>query len=263
MMGMSPEESKRDQEEERLFSRVMNDYAAMRLPQHLVILGKAFAIGKHPVTRGEFAIFVAETGFSNNQPCTVRVNLKYFPSSTATWQHPGFEQSDNDPVVCVSYQDAQAYTAWLDTKVSGGGLNASSGPYRLPSEAEWEYAARAGTQTVRWWGDEIGHSRAVCHGCFSAWDNQQPSPVGYFGHNQFGLTDVLGNIWQSTSDCWNKNYEHAPEDGSSWLTGACAESVMRGGAWVSDISGVTSASRSYTGRFSKSNTVGFRVAKTL
>ena len=121
-------------------------------PQHLVTIAGSFAMGKYPVTRREFAAFVQETGYSTSGGCTLFANHKYERRVDAGWQAPGFTQTDRDPVVCVSWHDAQAYVAWLNNKLRGQTPTKDDGPYRLPSEAEWEYAARAGTQTVRWWG---------------------------------------------------------------------------------------------------------------
>jgi formylglycine-generating enzyme required for sulfatase activity len=107
-----------------------------------------------------------------DQPCTVHVHNRSFDSAAATWKSPGFAQSDRDPVVCVNWEDAKAYAAWLNTKVKTGGSPNMAGDYRLPSEAEWEYAARAGTHTTYWWGDEIGTNTAACNECVGGWHGQ-------------------------------------------------------------------------------------------
>ena len=142
-----------------------------------------------------------------------------------------------------------------------------AGGYRLPSEAEWEYAARAGTTTARWWGEQVGVAKANCHGCGSQWDNNLIAPVGSFGPNPFGLFDVLGNVWEWTADCWNENYRGAPVDGSVWTAGDCAKRVMRGGSWSNIPVFVRSAARSRGDRsggdFDYSSYVGFRVALSL
>lgn len=264
MMGMSEEEIKRNQQEEPLISRLLFGYAKASLPQHSATIRKSFALGQFPVMHSEFAVFARETGFSTDQPCLVRtMRNRISPSNAADWRHPGFEQTDQDPVVCVSWEEAQDYVAWLNAKVNGGKPNGKDGPYRLPSEAEWEYAARAGTQTVRWWGDDIGTNRAVCVGCGSPWDNRKPSPVGGTTFNPFRLSDMLGNIWEWTEDCWNKNYDQAPNNGGPWLSGICNERVMRGGSWLADFWHITSASRSENAIISHSNQIGFRVARTF
>src|ERR1700683_2887633 len=121
-------------------------------PQHAVAV-PAFAMGKYDVTRGEYAAFVRETGYPAGDGCGAGID-GWNKQPRVSWQKPGFTQSDRDPVVCVSWQDAQAYVAWLNHKVRRMSA-AGDGPYRLPSEAEWEYAARAGTTTKFWWGDEV------------------------------------------------------------------------------------------------------------
>ena len=106
-------------------------------------------------------------------------------------------------------------------------------PYRLLTEAEWEYAARAGTTTAYYWGDDIGKGNANCDGCGSQWDAKQTSPVGSFAANQFGLYDMAGNVLQWVQDCYHGNYDGAPTDGSAWTSGDCSNRVVRGGSWVS------------------------------
>src|SRR5690348_5644027 len=105
--------------------------------------------------------------------------------------------------------------------------------YRLLSEGEWEYAARGGTSTTFWWGDTIGNGNANCKGCGSKWDGHGPSPVGSFKPNPFGLYDVSGDVWQWVQDCYHRDYNGAPTDGSAWISGAdCSLRVDRGGSWV-------------------------------
>jgi formylglycine-generating enzyme required for sulfatase activity len=103
-------------------------------------------------------------------------------------------------------------------------------PYRLLTEAEWEYAARAGTTTAYFWGDEIGKGNANCNGCGSEWDARKTSPVGSFKPNKFGLYDMAGNVWQWVQDCYHDDYKGAPTDGSAWTSGDCSRRVVRGGS---------------------------------
>jgi formylglycine-generating enzyme required for sulfatase activity len=135
--------------------------------------------------------------------------------------------------------------------------------YRLLSEAEWEYAARAGSDTAYPWGSEIGEGNANCRGCGSQWDGKQAAPVGQFPANAFGLHDMLGNVWEWVEDCYHVIYYQAPTDGSAWNTGNCEGRVFRGGSWNDDPVSLRSAKR-YGGtpgyRF---NNVGFRVGRTL
>jgi sulfatase modifying factor 1 len=211
------------------------------MPQHSVVI-HAFAIGQYDVTREEFAAFVAETGYQIAESC-------YGPNASRTdwdwtgkdWRNPGFPQTERDPVVCVSYDDARAYAAWLSGKTGR--------PYRLPSEAEWEFAARAGTTTSRFWGDDsaracqfanvadLVHMKALNKplepGTYFACSDgfAFTSPVGSFAPNAFGLYDMLGNVAQWTADCWNDSYTGAPTDERPWLTGDCGSHPGRGGMW--------------------------------
>jgi formylglycine-generating enzyme required for sulfatase activity len=140
-------------------------------------------------------------------------------------------------------------------------------PYRLLSEAEYEYAARAGTETQYPWGDKIklnGKPMANCAGCGSQWDNkQQTSPVGSFAANQFGLYDMVGNVWEWTEDCWNKNYQGAPTDGSARTSGDCSRHVDRGGSWDYSPVNLSSAHRGRQSIDVPYRNLGFRVARTL
>ena len=135
--------------------------------------------------------------------------------------------------------------------------------YRLLSESEWEYAARAETQTRYWWGDDIGRNRANCNGCGSRWDNERTAPVGSFAANPFGLHDVHGNVREWVQDCWNSDYVDAPSDGRAWEHGNCSSSrrVVRGGAWNYRPEDLLVTRRSTGSRYG--DTVGFRVARTL
>ena len=128
------------------------------------------------------------------------------------------------PVINVSWDDAQEYVEWLSSQTGA--------TYRLPSEAEWEYAARAGTATKYHWGNDVGANRANCGGCGSQWDIKQTAPAGSFAPNRFGLYDMHGNVWEWAQDCWNSSYAGAPSDGSPRLQGECGVRVLRGGSWL-------------------------------
>lgn len=248
------------------------------VPQHRVTISTAFAIGKYEVTRGEFAAFVRDTGYQSGDKCYIFVHddqekrWKFDEQSGHSWRDPGFAQTDQHPVVCVSWDDAQAYVAWLSRKTGH--------TYRLPSEAEWEYAARAGSPSVRFWGDGRDEACLYVNGAdltyantfnvvkdnvFQCSDgNVYTSTVGEFKPNSFGLYDVLGNVWQWTEDCWNDNYDGAPSDSAARQTGNCGRRVVRGGSWVNSPRYLRSAYRD------GSNTIGyrislngFRVARTL
>jgi formylglycine-generating enzyme required for sulfatase activity len=135
-------------------------------------------------------------------------------------------------------------------------------PYRLLTEAEWEYAARAGTTTAYYWGDGIGKGNANCNDCGSQWDSRQTSPVGSFKPNAFGLYDMAGNVWQWVQDCYHGDYKEAPTDGSAWTSGHCNR-VVRGGSWGSGPRGLRSAGRGGNAADGRVNSLGFRVGRTL
>ena len=205
-------------------------------PQRKVTLTYPFEIGRYEVTFAQYDAFASDT------------------------QHPlpddyGWGRG-NQPVIKVSFNDAQAYVQWLAKKTGK--------KYRLPTEAEWEYVARAGTTTAYWWGEAIGQNNAVCVGCGSQWDAQQTAPVGSFKPNPFGVYDTAGNVWEWTQDCWHSNYDGAPTDGSAWLEkngGNCIRRVVRGGSWDGDPRGLRSAFRYGDDAGGSSNITGFRVAR--
>lgn len=159
------------------------------------------------------------------------------------------------PVMKVSWTDAKEYVAWLSAQTGH--------PYRLLSEAEWEYAARAGSATKYGWGNSIESNRANCYGCDSRWDYEQTAPVGSFEPNAFGLHDVHGNVYEWVEDCWNGSYKGAPADGSAWLSGDCEQRVVRGGAWDDFPDDLRVALRVSAGPDRRDSYYGFRVARTL
>ena len=159
------------------------------------------------------------------------------------------------PVINVSWTSAERYVRWLSDQT--GHL------YRLPSEAEWEYAARAGSATMYSWGDDIGWNRANCRGCGSQWDRKQTAPVGLFAPNRFGLYDMHGNVREFVQDCYNTSYDEAPADGSAWLAGDCSARVARGGAFFQGPNYSRAASRWVVGKNEESFTYGFRVVRTI
>jgi formylglycine-generating enzyme required for sulfatase activity len=159
------------------------------------------------------------------------------------------------PVINVSLDEAKAYAAWLSWMTGK--------TYRLLTEAEWEYAARAGGQKAYFWGDKIGKENANCGDCGSQWDNHQTSPVGSFKPNAFGLYDMAGNVFQWVEDCYHENYSGAPTDGSAWTAGDCKFRVLRGGSWENDPQDVRSASRGRNSADGRNDGLGFRVGRTL
>jgi formylglycine-generating enzyme required for sulfatase activity len=234
-------------------------------PLHYVSV-RAFALGKYDVTSEQFLIFLRETGYQP-QPCNSILHLTWRSPGKGLAYPPDAVEPRRWPAACLDWKDAGAYIAWLNARIP----NRSSGsrnPYRLPSEAEWEYAARAGTATARWWGEAVGSANANCNGCGSKWDNQELSEVGAFAPNPFGLYGMLGNVWQWTGDCWHASYVGAPGDGSAWIAkGDCSRHVLRGGSWDNVPLFIRSAARSASGadggEYDYSSLAGFRVARTL
>jgi formylglycine-generating enzyme required for sulfatase activity len=151
-------------------------------------------------------------------------------------------------VINVTWDYAQRYVAWL-SKLTGKS-------YRLLSEAEWEFAARAGTQTAYSWGDEIGKGNANYNGWRTA-------PVGSFAPNAFGLDDMHGNVWEWVEDCYHDNYNGASANGLAWRTGDCSRRVVRGSSWLNDPEYLRSANRSWFDPNGRDNHLGFRVGRTL
>jgi formylglycine-generating enzyme required for sulfatase activity len=183
-------------------------------PQHRVTIAKPFAIERR------------ETSFAEWDACVADGKCKHRPDDR------GWGRGDQ-PVIDVSWEDAKAFVLWLTQK---SGRN-----YRLPSEAEWEYAARAGTTTTFWWGREIGKSNANCDNCGDSL--RRTMRTGSYRPNGFGLYDTSGNVYEWVEDCWNDNYKNAPKDGSAWTQGNCRQRVMRGGSFANKANTVTSAAR--------------------
>jgi formylglycine-generating enzyme required for sulfatase activity len=160
------------------------------------------------------------------------------------------------PVTNVSWGDAKQYVGWL-AQLTGK-------DYRLLTEAEWEYAARAGAKTRYSWGDDPRVGNANCDGCGSRWDRQQTAPVGSLNPNAFGLYDMHGNVWEWVEDGWHDSYHGAPADGSAWLSGSDPRyRVVRGGSWRNGSEEVRAAARFKRNIKVRFDTLGFRVARTM
>ena len=203
-------------------------------PQHRVTILRPFAIGKFTVTFAEWDACVAAGG------CT-------WKPSDAGWGR------DHQPVIDVSWNDAREYVAWLSAKTHA--------KYRLLTEAEWEYAARAGTTSNYWWGDEIGKGNAACNECGGPWDGKKPAPVGLFRANAFGLYDMSGNVWQWVEDCIVA-YKIAPVDGTAASSLFCSR-VIRGGSWGGNQVDLRSANRAAYSPGDRDSFSGFRVARDI
>jgi formylglycine-generating enzyme required for sulfatase activity len=241
------------------------------VPQHSVTIGAAFAVGKFAVTRGQFAAFVKDTGYDAGSKCRTFENGKGEERSSRSWRNPGFGQDDTHPAVCLSWNDAKAYVAWLSRKTGQG--------YRLLTEAEFEYASRAGTTTRYWFGDDESGLCANVNGADQTakksiagmtWPvapcsdgNAYTAPVGSFAANDFGLYDMSGNAWAWTEDCYHDSYASAPNDGSAWTSESCEYRVRRGGAWADSPRNLRAAARFRDQPGNRIVLTGFRVARTL
>jgi formylglycine-generating enzyme required for sulfatase activity len=236
-------------------------------PQHIVAI-RAFALGKFDVTSEEFLNFLRATGYQP-KPCNPILDMKWHSVGNGLAYPPYDEEPRRWPAACLDWNDATAYIAWLNAEVRNERrqLARRTEPYRLPSEAEWEYAARAGTTGARWWGDAIGNSNADCNGCGSTWDDSELAVVDSFAPNPFGLFGMLGDVWQWTADCWHESYAGAPKDGSVWKAKSCDRRVIRGGSWdnvpIFIRSAVRSGSSADGGEYDYSSLSGFRIARDL
>ncbi len=258
-------------------------------PLRAVRIAQPFALGRNEVTYAEFERFVVEARYKTEaernvgNPGCFGFNFSDGEASKSDWQtgrswrDPGIHQNtDRDPVVCVSWNDAGAYVRWLSTKTGK--------TYRLPSEAEWEYAARAGTRTARYWGEDPNQAclhenvgdqstyRTAFRRTFSRPSERRhecndgryfTAPAGSYRANGFGLYDMLGNVREWTADCWNASFKEAPADGSAWLSGDCSRRVFRGGSWALEPRYARSANRSQHLADYRLTALGFRVARSL
>ena len=208
-------------------------------PVRDVTIPYSFAVSKYEVTFDDWDLCVSAGGCRGYRP-----------------RDAGWGRGDL-PVIHVSWVDAQAYVSWLSSQT---GEN-----YRLLSEAEWEYVARAGAETAYSWGNDIGTNRANCSHCGSQWDRQQTAPVGSFQPNAFGVYDMHGNVREWVEDCWNYSYAGAPSDGSAWWrSGECSWRVLRGGSWNNSPGTLRSAYRGWDrAGYRFNDRLGFRVARTI
>jgi len=215
------------------------DGSADERPVRTVTIVKPFAIGKYEVTVPEYRHFARATALG------LRIQGNWVLGDR--------------PVVNVSWWEATAYANWLSEQTGRR--------YRLPTEAEWEYAARAGTETKYWWGNEIGRNRANCFDCGSEWDRNQSAPVGSFHPNPWGLHDTAGNVQEWVQDCRNDSYGGAPTDGTAWESGTCDQRQTRGGSWIGKPDQLRSAARSNCRAvfddYDRYLYIGFRLAQDL
>jgi formylglycine-generating enzyme required for sulfatase activity len=211
------------------------DGSAQERPQHRVRVEKPVLAGRYEVTFAQWDACVAGGG------CGQR------PDDFG-WGR------DDRPVMLVSWHDVQEYLGWL---------RATTGkPYRLLTEAEWEYVNRAGTATRYWWGDALGTGNANCKGCGSQWDDRQTAPVGSFRPNAFGLYDTAGNVWEWVADCWVEDFTSAGRDASAVPDPEpCERRVLRGGSWINKPGNLRASARAWGAADGRVNIVGLRVAR--
>jgi len=240
-------------------------------PEHSVTIGQAFALMTTEVTRDAFAAFVKATQREMSGGCYLADGGDGKWGDKADWLHVDFQQKGNEPAVCVSWGDAGDYAEWLSQKTGKH--------YRLPTEAEWEYAARAGKKTAWPWGDgdlengckfanmidASGHKKYPINESLKCDDHfAATAPVGSFPANAFGLKDMIGNVWEWVADCYHPTYKGAPIDGSAWEDGDdCKERVARGGAWLENAWDSRFASRYNVEHTGRENILGFRLARDL
>ena len=237
------------------------DWRSNQGPVHEVTIPAPFAVSRFEVTVDEYRHFVEDTGRHTAGGCSVWAGSAWQRDRRKNWRSPGFTQTGKSPVVCVSWEDARAYVSWLSRKTDGS--------YRLLSEAEWEYAARAGTGTAFHTGDRITTDQANFDGNYT-YDGslkgvyrERAVEVGQFPANDFGLHDMHGNVSEWVEDCYHDTYAGAPADGSAWTSGNCSQRVLRGGSWLVKPRAVRAASRSRKSAEFRGFVFGFRVAGTV
>jgi formylglycine-generating enzyme required for sulfatase activity len=244
-------------------------------PVRQVAIARAFALGRYEVTQREYAAFVTDTRRETRGGCQVWEGGWRFPED-ADWTNPGYGRVpfDDEPVACVSWLDAQAFVAWLARRTGE--------PYRLPTEAEWEYAARAGSTTGYFWGDGTGAPACDYANVYDAsgarrngfdWapfdcddGHGQAAPVGSFRPNAFGLHDMIGNVWEWLADCFVAPYPAKPADGTAVQPppgAACARRAARGGSWITRPSRQRVSFRGRDPEETLYSFFGFRVARDL
>jgi formylglycine-generating enzyme required for sulfatase activity len=252
LMGSPDDEAQRSQDEG---------------PQHPVVFLEPFEIGRYAVTRGQFAAFAAARNYRIRVGAKVWDGSRWEHTANASWMRPGFEQDDTHPVVCVNSEDIDAYIKWLNEEADPGKN------YRLPTEAEWEYACRAGTETPFWWGTSISPVQANYRGKsvykgggVKGEYRQKTVPVNTFPPNSWGLYQMHGNVWERCADVWNENcYKEKGSDTSARAStrGDPERRVLRGGSWQSNPDQLRSANRTSGSLKDRLSERGFRIARTL
>jgi len=248
------------------------DWTEDEQPRREVTIPRPFAVARTEVTKGLYARFVAESPGRDAKGCRVWTGSEWKQDDARSWRDPGFVQGDDHPVACVSFKDAIAFVGWLNQR-------AQTRAYSLLSEAEWEYAARARKSSWRYWGDDADN-KAACGFANGAdqtaqaqfnWANvlscadgsAYTSSVGSKTSNDFGLHDMLGNVWEWTQDCYKDSYDGVPTDGAAFPGPPCDYRVLRGGSWVNNPRDLRAANRYRYAPGNRGGDSGFRVARTL
>ncbi len=259
-MGAAPDEEQ--------LEYLHHEFRNRSTPQRLVTV-RSFSAGRYEVTRYQYQVFIEATGHRSDG-CFVWNAGDYRMDPARNWRNPGYPQDERHPVSCVSWEDATAYVRWLSARTGK--------PYRLLSEAEWEYAARGGNAAPRFWGVDASQSCSYGNGAdrrtlslvaeAGSWPSIQcddghahTAPVGSYRANSYGLHDMLGNVAEWTADCWNGNYQEAPADGRTWMAGDCFLRAVRGGAWDEGAASLRSAYRVGSPVVIRVYSRGFRVAR--
>jgi len=236
-------------------------FEGQREDQVLVNIASPFAVGRFAVTRGEFAVFVAASGHNAGGRCYDLSSSDSKGHAGRDWRSPGFSQNDRHPVVCVNWNDAKAYAAWL--------ASYTSRQYRLLTETEREYVTRGGSNTPFWWGATISTEQAnydgsISYGSGATGERRKSTvPVDSFLPNAWGLYNVHGNAWDWTEDCWNPINAGNPGDGSPRLAGDCSLRVIRGAGWNNAPHTLRAARRDKEAINARLSRMSFRVARTL
>jgi len=259
-MGAAPGEEVRE--------HLPDEFRNRSIPQRRIKM-HGFAAAKFEVTRSQYRVFAEATG-RDTAGCFVWSSGDYHLDQQKSWRNPGYAQDDSHPATCVSWNDADAYVQWLSRRTGK--------QYRLLTEAEWEYAARAGSSASRFWGDDVSRSCGHVNGAdrktvtavaeAGTWPaaacddgHAHTAPAGSFRANAYGLHDMLGNAAEWTADCWNGNHRGAPADGSARTDGDCFMRVVRGGAWDEGPATLRSAYRVGSPVVVRVYARGFRVAR--
>jgi formylglycine-generating enzyme required for sulfatase activity len=236
-------------------------------PSHWVAIGRPLAMATTTVTVDEFQEFIAATG-QDMQGCDT-YDGEWKHRAKNSWKNPGFVQTGAHPVTCVSWNDAKAYASWLSAKTGHG--------YRLPSASEWEYAARSGGEAVQPWNPDGSDACANANVADASAAHKYPgwtvfgcddgyvytAPVGSFKATSMGLSDMLGNVFQWTEDCWSPDYIGAPTDGSARADGNCSEHELRGGSWFSTPTYVKASYRNHFAADYRTSSVGIRLVRDI